>query len=88
MATGSLTIEVTNARGGALSGKLDIELDPHEQAIGGDAMDVSFNVNGHTELHDLEYLVPRRSWHSLRRPAERRGLQTVRVLPAHEARRP
>lgn len=47
MATGSLTIEVTNARGGALSGTLDIELDPHEQAIGGDAMEVSFNVNGH-----------------------------------------
>lgn len=47
MAKGSLTIEVTNARGGALSGRLHIELDPHEQAIGGDAMEVSFNVNGH-----------------------------------------
>ena len=47
MAKGSLTIEVTNARGGALSGKLHIELDPHAQAIGGDAMEVSFNVSGH-----------------------------------------
>ena len=50
MPKGSLTIEVTNARGGALSGQLHIELDPHEQAIGGDAMEVSFNVSGHQEL--------------------------------------
>jgi hypothetical protein len=47
MATGSLTIEVTNARGGPLSGELHIELDPHAQAIGGEAMEVSFNVSGH-----------------------------------------
>src|SRR5688500_11325216 len=47
MAKGSLTIEVTNARGGALPGELHIELDPHAQAIGGDAMEVSFNVSGH-----------------------------------------
>lgn len=47
MPTGSLTIGVTNARGGALSGRLHIELDPHDQAIGGDAMEVSFNVSGH-----------------------------------------
>jgi len=47
MAKGSLTIEVTDARGGALSGELHIELDPHAQAIGGDAMEVSFNVRGH-----------------------------------------
>ena len=50
MAKGSLTIEVTNARGGALSGKLHIELDPHDQAVGGDAMEVSFNVQGHTRF--------------------------------------
>ena len=50
MAKGSLTIEMTDARGGALSGKLHIELDPHAQAIGGDAMEVSFNVSGHTRL--------------------------------------
>lgn len=47
MPKGSLTIAVTNARGGALSGRLHIELDPHEQASGGDAMEVSFNVSGH-----------------------------------------
>jgi len=47
MAKGSLTIEVTNARGGALSGKLHIELEPHAQAIGGDAMEVSFDIRGH-----------------------------------------
>ncbi|MEO5739214.1 MAG: hypothetical protein ABIS29_01285 [Vicinamibacterales bacterium] len=47
MATGGLTIEITNARGGALSGKLHIELEPHAQAIGGDAMEVSFDVSGH-----------------------------------------
>ena len=47
MPKGSLTIDVTNARGGALSGKLQIELDPHDQAAGGDAMEVSFNVSGH-----------------------------------------
>ena len=47
MAKGSLTIEVSDARGGAVSGRLDIELDPHAQSIGGDAMEVSFNVAGH-----------------------------------------
>ena len=47
MPKGSLTIAVTNARGGALSGPLDIDLDPHEHAIGGDAMEVSFTVKGH-----------------------------------------
>ncbi len=47
MAKGSLTIEVTNARGGALSGELHIELDPHPQAIGGEEMEVSFHVSGH-----------------------------------------
>jgi hypothetical protein len=47
MAKGSLTIEVTNARGGALAGRLHIELDPQPQATGGDAMDVSFTVRGH-----------------------------------------
>lgn len=47
MAKGSLTIEVTNARGAALSGRLHIELDPHAQSIGGDAMEVTFNVSGH-----------------------------------------
>jgi hypothetical protein len=47
MAKGSLTIEVTNARGGALSGELYIELEPHAQATGGDAMEVSFHVSGH-----------------------------------------
>ena len=47
MPKGSLTIAVTNARGGALSGPLDIDLEPHAQAIGGDAMEVSFNVKGH-----------------------------------------
>ena len=47
MAKGSLAIEVTNARGGALSGPLHIELDPHAQSKGGDAMEVTFNVNGH-----------------------------------------
>lgn len=50
MPTGSLTIAVTDARGGALSGKLHIELDPHARAIGGDAMEVSFNVSGHTSF--------------------------------------
>jgi hypothetical protein len=47
MGKGSLTIEVTNARGGALSGEFHIELEPHAQAIGGDAMEVSFHVSGH-----------------------------------------
>jgi len=47
MAKGGLAIEITNARGGALSGKLHIELEPHAQAIGGDAMEVSFDVSGH-----------------------------------------
>src|SRR5688572_28075496 len=47
MAKGSLTIDVTNARSGALSGKLHIELEPHAQAIGGDAMEVSFDIRGH-----------------------------------------
>jgi hypothetical protein len=47
MAKGSLTFEVTDARGGALSGELHIELDPHAQSIGGDAMEVSFKVSGH-----------------------------------------
>ena len=47
MAKGGLTIDVTDARGGALSGKLHIELEPHAQAIGGDAMEVSFAVSGH-----------------------------------------
>ena len=47
MPKGSLTIAVTNARGGALSGPLDIDLEPHEHAIGGDAMEVSFTVKGH-----------------------------------------
>ena len=47
MPKGSLTIDVTNARGGALSGKLHIELEPHGQAIGGDAMEVSFGIRGH-----------------------------------------
>jgi hypothetical protein len=47
MAKGSLTIDITNARGGALSGKLHIELTPHAQAIGGDAMEVSFDIRGH-----------------------------------------
>jgi hypothetical protein len=50
MAKGSLTIEVTDARGRALSGELRIELDPHARAIGGDAMEVSFNVSGHTSF--------------------------------------
>lgn len=50
MAKGSLTIEVTNARGGALSGQLHIELDPHAQSIGGEAMEVSFHVSGHTRF--------------------------------------
>ena len=50
MPTGSLTIEVTDARGGALPGRLHIELDPHEQAVGGDEMEVSFNVAGHQSL--------------------------------------
>ena len=50
MAKGSLTIEVTDARGRALSGGLHIELDPHAQSIGGDAMEVSFNVKGHTSF--------------------------------------
>jgi hypothetical protein len=47
MPKGSLTIDITNARGGALSGQLHIELDPHQHAIGGDAMEVTFAVNGH-----------------------------------------
>lgn len=47
MAKGSLTIEVTDARGRALSGRLHIELDPHAQSIGGEAMEVSFTVSGH-----------------------------------------
>jgi hypothetical protein len=47
MPTGSLTIEVTNARGGALSGTLHIELEPHAPARGGDAMEASFNLSGH-----------------------------------------
>jgi hypothetical protein len=47
MAKGSLTIAVTDARGGALSGPLHIALDPHAQSIGGDRMEVSFNVSGH-----------------------------------------
>ena len=47
MAKGSLTIGVTDARGGALSGELHIELDPQPQSIGGDPMEVKFNVNGH-----------------------------------------
>lgn len=50
MPTGRLAIEVTNARGGALSGELHIELDPHAQAAGGDAMEVSFRVSGHTRF--------------------------------------
>ena len=50
MAKGSLTIEVTDARGGALSGELHIELDPHAQSSGGEAMEVSFNVHGHTSF--------------------------------------
>jgi hypothetical protein len=50
MAKGGLTIDVTDARGGALSGKLHIELEPHAQAIGGDEMDVSFQVSGHTRF--------------------------------------
>lgn len=50
MAKGSLTIEVTDARAGALSGKLHIELTPHAQAIGGDAMEVSFDIRGHTRF--------------------------------------
>ena len=47
MPKGSLTITVTNARGKAISGPLDIDLEPHAQAIGGDAMEVRFNVKGH-----------------------------------------
>ncbi len=47
MAKGSLTIEVTNARGGALSGPLHFELDPHARSIGGESMEVGFNVSGH-----------------------------------------
>lgn len=47
MAKGSLTIDVTDARGGALSGTLHIDLTPHAQAIGGDAMEVSFDIRGH-----------------------------------------
>src|SRR5262245_59975200 len=47
MAKGSLTIEVTDARGGAVSGKLHIEIEPQARASGGDAMEVSFNVSGH-----------------------------------------
>ena len=50
MTKGSLTIAVTDARGGALSGKLHIEIDPHVQAGGGDAMEVTFNVAGHTSF--------------------------------------
>jgi hypothetical protein len=50
MAKGSLTIEVTDARGGALPGRLDIELDPQAQSSGGDAMEVSFTVSGHTRF--------------------------------------
>ncbi len=47
MPKGSLTIDVTNARGRALSGHLHIELDPHQHAIGGDAMEVGFDLDGH-----------------------------------------
>ena len=47
MAKGSLTIEVTDARGGAVSGELHIELDPQPRSIGGDPMEVTFNVRGH-----------------------------------------
>jgi hypothetical protein len=47
MPKGSLTIEVTDARGGAIPGRLHIELDPHQQAIGGEAMEISFNVADH-----------------------------------------
>lgn len=50
MTTGSLTIQVTNARGGALSGGLHIELDPHAQAIGGAAMEARFAVRDHTSF--------------------------------------
>jgi hypothetical protein len=50
MAKGSLTIEVTNARGGAHSGRLQIELEPHAGSIGGDAMEVTFNVRGHQQF--------------------------------------
>ena len=47
MAKGSLTIEVTDARGGAVSGEQHIELDPQPRSIGGDPMEVTFNVRGH-----------------------------------------
>jgi hypothetical protein len=47
MPKGSLTIDVTNARGRAISGRMNIDLEPHAQAIGGDAMEVSFDVDGH-----------------------------------------
>ena len=50
MAKGSVTIEVTDARGVALSGQLEIELDPHTQSIGGEAMEAGFNVRGHTSF--------------------------------------
>jgi hypothetical protein len=50
MAKGSLAIEVTEARGGALAGRLHIELDPHAQSIGGDGMEVTFNVDRHTSF--------------------------------------
>jgi hypothetical protein len=50
MPNGSLTFEVTNARGGPLSGRLNIELDPHEHSVGGDDMEVTFNVQGHTSF--------------------------------------
>ena len=47
MAKGSLTIEVTNARAGALSGQLHIEIDPQPGTIGGESMDVTFTVRDH-----------------------------------------
>lgn len=47
MAKGSLTIEVTDARRGALPGQLHIEFDPHAQSSGGEPMEVTFAVSGH-----------------------------------------
>ena len=85
MAKGSLTIEVTNARGGALSGRLHIELDPHAQAVGGDAMEVSFNVSGHKsfEISNISCHDGPGTLYAFRLNAD--GFKSVRVLPAHEA---
>lgn len=47
MSVGSLTFDVTNLRGQTISGRLHIDLDPHQDAKGGAPMDVDFDVDGH-----------------------------------------